>query len=89
MARPKKSKKVSSKPECLDFIPLKNVCLDKISLDKEEFEAIRLKDFLGIEQKQAALKMETSQSTFHRILLAARKKIADALVNAKELKIKS
>lgn len=53
----------------------------------DEFEAVRLKDLLGLDQEAAAKKMNISQPTFHRLLLAARKKIADALVNAKAMRI--
>jgi predicted DNA-binding protein (UPF0251 family) len=52
-----------------------------------EFEAIRLKDLEGLDQEQAAKKMNISQPTFHRLLLSARKKISDAIVNGKAIKI--
>lgn len=53
----------------------------------EEFEAVRLKDFEDFDQQEAAEKMGISQPTFHRTLVSARKKIADALVNGKALRI--
>ena len=53
----------------------------------DELEAIRLKDFEGMEQKKAAKKMNISQPTFHRLLVSARKKLAEALVNGKAIKI--
>jgi len=40
-----------------------------------------------LEQKEAADKMYTSQSTYQRILYSAYKKIADALINGKAIKI--
>lgn len=61
--------------------------LDEVFLTMEEMEAVRLKDFEGLEQIQAAEKMKTSQSTFQRILVSARRKIAVALVEGKALKI--
>lgn len=61
--------------------------LDEIVLKKDEFESIRLKDFLGLEQNECAEKMGISQPTFHRLITSGRKKIADAIVNGKAIKI--
>lgn len=61
--------------------------LDEIILTKEEMEAVKLKDFDGLEQTKAAEKMNTSQSTFQRILSSARIKISEAIVKSKALKI--
>jgi predicted DNA-binding protein (UPF0251 family) len=55
----------------------------------EEMEAIRLKDFLGLEQLEAAKKMKTSQSTFQRILTSARQKVAIGMIEGKALKIEN
>lgn len=52
-----------------------------------EFEAIRLKDLESLGQKEAAEKMGISQPTFHRLVLSARKKMADSIVNGKSIKI--
>lgn len=61
--------------------------LEEISLTLDEFEALRLADLEGLYQEQAALKMGVSRPTFSRIVENARKKIADALVNGKALRI--
>jgi len=61
--------------------------LKEIILTKEEMETVKLKDFDGLEQTEAAKKMNTSQSTFQRILFSARTKIAEAIVKGKALKI--
>jgi len=61
--------------------------LRKTTLSLDEYEAIRLKDLLGMEQEDAAHAMGISQPTFHRILRCARKKVADALVNSRALHI--
>jgi len=53
----------------------------------EEMESIRLKDHLGMDQREAAELMKVSQPTFHRILAEARKKIGCALVCGKALRI--
>jgi predicted DNA-binding protein (UPF0251 family) len=61
--------------------------LESVRLSVDEFEAIRLKDLEGLEQTAAADSMRISQPTFHRIIEAARKKVADALVNGKAIRI--
>ena len=61
---------------------------DAVNLTIDELEAIRLKDFLGMLQEEAAQKMAISQPTFHRLLASARRKVADGLVNGKSIKIK-
>jgi predicted DNA-binding protein (UPF0251 family) len=53
----------------------------------EEFEAVRLADFMGLNQKEAAKSMRISQQTFSRILKKARKTIASSLINGATLKI--
>lgn len=61
--------------------------LEEVVLTVDEFEAVRLKDLLGFEQEEAAKEMNISQPTFHRLVQSARKKIADAILNGKALKI--
>jgi len=56
-------------------------------LDMSEFEAIRLVDLNEISQEDAGRKMEISQATLSRILKIGRRKIADAIVNGKAIKI--
>jgi predicted DNA-binding protein (UPF0251 family) len=85
MARPKKSREIQKTPRCLEFVPGISTCFEKVILNLEELEAIRLHDLLGLEQKKSATQMNISQPTFHRILVSGRKKIADALINAKQI----
>jgi len=61
--------------------------LEIIELTTEEMEAYRLRHINDLEQQAAADKMHTSQSTYQRILYSAYKKIADALINGKAIKI--
>lgn len=89
MARPTKWRKVENIPTISYFIP-SETDVDAISrniLKLEELEAIRLKDLEGLEQRECAERMEVSRPTFQRILLAAREKIADSLVNGKIIHI--
>jgi len=89
MARPRLCRRVFLEPNVVYFkprgIPLSE--LDETILNIDEFEAVRLKDLEGLEQEECAKKMNISQPTFHRLVLSARKKISDAIVNGKAIKI--
>jgi predicted DNA-binding protein (UPF0251 family) len=61
--------------------------LSEIILTVEELESIRLRDLEGMEQEECAEKMAVSRPTFHRVLAAARQKVAFALVNGAALRI--
>jgi predicted DNA-binding protein (UPF0251 family) len=66
---------------------IRMVDLEESVLPVDEFEAVRLKDLEGLDQKTAAKRMNISQPTFHRTILSARRKIAEAIVNGKAIKI--
>ncbi len=89
MVRPKICRRVLLNPQVKYFkpqgIPLRE--LKETILSVEEFEAIRLKDLEGLEQSECSKKMNVSQPTFHRIVSLARKKISDAIINGKAIKI--
>ncbi len=61
--------------------------LEVVELTTEEAEALRLRNMRDLEQEEAAKKMNTSQSTFQRILSSAYKKITEALIEGKAIKI--
>ncbi len=63
------------------------VDLEESVLTMGELEAVRLKDLEEMDQSEAAKKMGISQPTFHRLVLSARKKIADALIKGKAIKV--
>lgn len=89
MGRKKICRRVEGCPHTNYFkpvaIPLRLLEENELSLD--EFEAIRLADFEKLYQENAAEKMGVSRQTFGRIIESARRKIADALINGKALKI--
>lgn len=89
MVRPVKWRRISQMPTVMKFGPTDPQASTGVNILKlEELEAIRLKDLEGLEQAECAEKMEVSRPTFQRILLAAREKIADSLVNGKSIQIK-
>jgi predicted DNA-binding protein (UPF0251 family) len=89
MSRPFKCRRIEFMPNATYFkpagIPLRE--LEEVSMSVEEAEAIRLKDLEGLEQEQGAEKMNISRPTFQRVLASARKKLADALLNGKAIRI--
>lgn len=89
MPRPCKRRRIRGRPNSFYFKPagIRKIELDEIELTKAEFEAIRLKDFLELDQKECAEKIEVSQPTFHRLINSARKKISEAIVKGKAIKI--
>ena len=58
-----------------------------VELTAEEVEALRLRNTEDLEQEEGAKKMNTSQSTFQRILSSAYKKITESLIEGKAIKI--
>ena len=89
MPRPCKCRNVHSSPQADYFkprgIPLSQ--LEEVILTIDELEAIRLADLEGLYQEDAAKKMNISRQTFGNIIESAHKKVADAIINAKALKI--
>jgi len=61
--------------------------LEKVYLNEDELEAIRLMDYEGLYQEEVAKEMGISRPTVSRILKEARAKIADALINGKSIEI--
>jgi predicted DNA-binding protein (UPF0251 family) len=59
--------------------------LEKMILDKDEMEAIRLSDHEGLYQQECADKMGISRTTFSRVIQQAHKKISDALLHGKAI----
>ncbi|MDI6893521.1 MAG: DUF134 domain-containing protein [Bacillota bacterium] len=89
MPRPPIPRLVEHIPEVTYFkpagIPLR--LLEEVELTVDELEAIRLKDIEGLEQEEAAGRMGIARTTFRRVLVSARAKIAEALVRGKAIRI--
>lgn len=89
MSRPCRCRRIRCNPGANYFkprgIPLDS--LEEVSLTLDELEALKLADFDGRYQEDAAKKMNISRQTFGNIIARAHKKIADVLLNAKALKI--
>ena len=90
MPRPRLCRRVRIRPNSTYFKPqgIPMQYLESIDLTKEELEALRLKNIKGLDQVECAKLMNTSQSTFQRILSSANKKVSTALVKGKAIEIK-
>jgi predicted DNA-binding protein (UPF0251 family) len=61
--------------------------LEEVVLEPDELEALKLHEIDGLEQVRAGRKMNVSQPTFTRILGKAYKKIAEAIILGKAIRI--
>ncbi len=88
MARQKRLRKVVAPPGFKGFKPYgaRGRRAGTIDLLYEEYEAIKLADFDGMKQEEASRLMGISRPTFARIYQLARQKIAQALVEVKEIR---
>lgn len=89
MPRPKLKRLLKFSPNVDYFkprgIPLSE--LEETELLADEIEAIKHYYIDGLDQTQSAARMGISQPTFARIIDSACKKVAEALINGKAIKI--
>ncbi len=89
MARPRKCRWVEFEPGITFFkpqgIPMR--VLEQVVISVDELEALRLSDFLGLNQEDVAQEMNVSRPTVTRMLAKAHRTIAEALVHGKAIKI--
>ena len=87
MSRPKKERMVHKPPLYTAFKPvgIMRSTLQQLVLSLDEYEAIRLADYMGMEHVEAAEEMEISRSTFTRLIEKARKKISQFIIEGKQL----
>jgi predicted DNA-binding protein (UPF0251 family) len=89
MPRPKLYRRIRFNPGVKYFKPrgIPMLELEEVELTAEEVEALRLKNIRELDQSECAKKMHTSQSTFQRILSSAYKKMSQALIEGKAIRI--
>ena len=89
MARPRIRRCLRFQPDALYFkprgIPLRE--LEQVVLNADEIEAIKLAYVDALDQAAAAARLHVSQPTFSRILSGACRKVAEAIVCGKAIKI--
>jgi predicted DNA-binding protein (UPF0251 family) len=89
MSRPRKCRFIKLPSNAKYFKPrgIPLIDLQEVVLTSEELEALRLKELQGLSHQKCAQKMKISRTTFHRDLEKAHRKITDALINNKAIKI--
>ena len=89
MVRPLKQRRLQANILYTCFKPawIRRKELEKVELRADEIEALKLANLDGLTNLQAAEKMKISAPTFNRILKSAYKKITDALLNGKWIRI--
>lgn len=86
MPRPIRKRRVYQQPGSFWFTG-NQPSRGEVVLTLDEFEAVRLCDYVGLEQGEAAKRLEVARSTFQNILNQARKKLAEVLIYGKDLRI--
>ncbi len=89
MPRPCKRRRICGLPACERFGPKEDGTTERqtITMTLDEFEAIRLIDLGGMTQEQCAGQMNVARTTAQAIYNSARVKLAECVVNQKELRI--
>lgn len=87
MPRPQRCRRICEEPSYSSFCPKGIHTGDIVTLSMDEFEAIRLVDLEGKTHEQCAKQMDISRTTVTEIYENARYKLADCIVNGKQLTI--
>ena len=69
------------------FSPERPAHREAVELTVEEYEALRLMDYLGLNQEEAAAQMGVARSTVQQVYDTARRRLAQALVEGRRLHI--
>ncbi|MBS7626509.1 DUF134 domain-containing protein [Candidatus Bathyarchaeota archaeon] len=89
--RPMKPRLIGLRPSINRFVPVlpdvEAAGKEPIRITYDEFEALRLIDYKGLTQEEAADRMGVSRGTVWRCLDSARRKIAAMLVEGRSLVI--
>ena len=91
--RPIKPRFIEMPPHITSFVPHRRMqrtlsVRNPVILDFDEFEALRLVDYEGLTQEEAARRMKISRGTVWRCIDSARRKVVSMLVEGRPLLIK-
>ena len=91
MPRPCKRRRICALPNAMEFGPIvsrtsQNI-QDPVTMTLDEYETIRLMDLLGYTQEEAAVSMDVARTTVQAIYENARRKLAQALCESRQLRI--
>ncbi|MEM2134838.1 MAG: DUF134 domain-containing protein [Candidatus Jordarchaeaceae archaeon] len=88
--RPKIPRCISNPPPVSQLSPTslsREAALEPIKMFYDEYEALRLIDYLGLDQEEAGKRMGVSRGTVWRLLQSARKKLVSTIVEGRELQL--
>ncbi len=89
MPRPCKRRQICAMPGCDRFGPMGGGgAYQSVHMTLDEFETIRLIDLEELTQEECAQRMNVARTTAQSIYYSARHKLAECLINGKELLIK-
>ena len=90
MSRPLKKRRICAIPISSRFLPdtaASGESAPPVRISLEEYECIRLLDYEGMTQEECAAQMGVARTTVQALYVAARKRIAGCLVEARPLLI--
>ena len=87
MPRPQKHRRICAMPRVSRFAPSGVGACGVIEMTVDEYETIRLMDLLGCTQEECAAQMGVARTTVQAVYGTARRKLAEALVEGKQLEI--
>lgn len=87
MARPVKQRRICELPKYIEFVSCGRREAEEINMTIDEYETIRLIDYMGLSQDECSIQMNVARTTVQSIYDTARRKLSDYLVNGKRLKI--
>ena len=85
MPRKQRCRWIEGYPDHWEFSPEEISHKEPVLMTLDEFETIRLLDREGLTQEQCAEKMSIARTTVTAIYESARRKVAEALVDGKQL----
>ena len=87
MPRSAKCRRVCQMPAHCRFAPEQPAHGEAVELTVEEYEAVRLMDYLGLNQEESSAKMGVARSTVRQVYDTARRRLAPALEEGRRLHI--
>ncbi|MFQ6075231.1 MAG: DUF134 domain-containing protein [Candidatus Bathyarchaeia archaeon] len=79
--------RIGMPPGLESFIPIPQRGAEPIYVEPAELEALRLVDLEGLSQEEAGERMGVSRGTVWRLLQSARRKVAQALTEARPIHV--
>ncbi|MCE5261739.1 MAG: DUF134 domain-containing protein [Euryarchaeota archaeon] len=86
--RPMKPRTLCGRSDYGSFMPSRPTDDEPIVLEMDEMEALRLVDYLGMSQEEAAIRMGVSRGTVWRCVDSGRRKLVAMVEEGRPLKVR-